>query len=108
MRTSVLFQYALNQRISLEITDNCFISNPSRPPTNATIAPNTRFKYRRLRLLLHKALVKCCTTSDRSLSRMSTSDQEEDITPDLEELESEMEDERQKLSHILQKLSERK
>ncbi|CAF1270168.1 unnamed protein product [Adineta steineri] len=59
-----------------------------------------------LRLLLHKALVKCCTTSEKSLSKMSTSDNEEDLTPDLEELDSENEDEHLKLSHILQKLSD--
>ncbi|UJR22782.1 hypothetical protein I4U23_025814 [Adineta vaga] len=59
-----------------------------------------------LRSLLHKALVKFCTTSEKSLSRMSTSDQEEDVTPDLEELDSENEDDKTKLSHILQKLSE--
>ena len=37
---------------------------------------------------------------------MSTSDNEEDVTPDLEELESENDDEHLTLSQILQKLSE--
>lgn len=37
---------------------------------------------------------------------MSTSDAEEDLTPDLEELESENDDERSTLSQILQKLSD--
>ncbi|CAF0959671.1 unnamed protein product [Rotaria sordida] len=59
-----------------------------------------------LRSLLHKALVKCCTTSEKSLSRMSTSDHEEDITPDLEELDSENDDEHLTLNQILQKISE--
>ncbi|CAF0889004.1 unnamed protein product [Adineta ricciae] len=64
-----------------------------------------------LRLLLQKALVKCCSTSEKSLTRMSTSDPEEeedaiDITPDLEELDSENDDDHVKLSQILQKLSE--
>ncbi len=60
----------------------------------------------RLRGLLHKALVKCCTTNEKSLSKMSTSDNEDDITPDLEELDSENDDENLKLSQILQKISE--
>jgi hypothetical protein len=56
---------------------------------------------------MHKALVKCCTTSDKSVSRMSTSDNEDDITPDLEEMESGNDDTEQlKLSQILQKISE--
>ncbi|CAF2683209.1 unnamed protein product [Rotaria sp. Silwood2] len=59
-----------------------------------------------LRTLLHKALVKCCTTSEKSLNKMSTSDHEEDITPDLEELDSENDDEHSTLTQILQKISE--
>ena len=60
----------------------------------------------RLRLLLHKALVKCCNKTDKSLSKMSTSDAEQDATPDLEELDSENDEEHSTLSHILQKISE--
>ncbi len=60
----------------------------------------------RLRELLHKALVKCCTSNEQSESKMSTSDNEGDITPDLEELESENEDERSTLTQILQKISD--
>ena len=37
---------------------------------------------------------------------MSTSDTEEDITPDLEELDSENDDDNIKLSQILQKISD--
>jgi hypothetical protein len=37
---------------------------------------------------------------------MSTSDNEDDLTPDLEELDSENDDEHVKLSQILQKISE--
>jgi hypothetical protein len=37
---------------------------------------------------------------------MSTSDNEDDITPDLEELDSDNDDENLKLSQILQKISE--
>ena len=37
---------------------------------------------------------------------MSTSETEEDITPDLEELDSENDDERSTLSQILQKISD--
>ncbi len=64
------------------------------------------FHLFRLRVLLHKALVKCCTTTEKSLSKMSTSDQEEDLTPDLEEFESENDDEHLTLSQILQKISD--
>ncbi len=60
----------------------------------------------RLRLLLHKALVKCCTTNEKSLSKMSTSDNEEDLTPDLDEFDSENDDEHLTLTQILQKISE--
>jgi hypothetical protein len=55
----------------------------------------------RLRLLLQKALIKCCTTSEKSFSR-----NEDDVTPDLEELDSENDDENVTLSQILQKISE--
>ncbi|CAM4764385.1 unnamed protein product [Rotaria magnacalcarata] len=61
-----------------------------------------------LRSLLHKALVKCCTTTEKSLNKMSTSeDEEEDLTPDLEELDHENDnDERTTLNQILQKISD--
>ncbi|CAF4776749.1 unnamed protein product, partial [Rotaria socialis] len=61
-----------------------------------------------LRSLLHKALVKCCTTTETSRNKMSTSeDEEEDLTPDLEELDYENDnDERTTLNQILQKISD--
>lgn len=62
----------------------------------------------RLRTLLNEALVKCCTTSEKSVSKMSTSEDEEekDATPDLEELDSDNEEEHTTLTYILQKISD--
>ena len=50
--------------------------------------------------------MKCCTSNEQSDTKMSTSDNEADITPDLEELESENDDERSTLTQILQKISD--
>ncbi len=89
----------------LEIMVNYFIFNQSNVEYIEKFDLKSLILFR-LRLLLHKALVKCCTTNEKSVSKMSTSDNEDDITPDLEELDSENDDENLKLSQILQKISE--
>ena len=57
---------------------------------------------------MHQALVTCCNTAERSLSRMSTSDP--DVTPDLEETEEHEtdndEEDKLTLTKILQKISD--
>ncbi len=50
--------------------------------------------------------MKCCSSNEKSVSKMSTSDNEEDITPDLEEFDSENDDEHSTLTQILQKISD--
>ena len=57
---------------------------------------------------MHEALVKCCSATEKSLSKMSSSDQ--DITPDLEETEEQPSDTdndgQETLTGVLQKISD--
>lgn len=58
-----------------------------------------------LRTLLRRALMKCCSISEQTVSKMSIDDTEEDLTPELDS-ENDDEEDSQSLSQILQKISD--